>query len=113
TSPVLGFITSAVRVDCPAVRWPLMRCEICVVMSLPLYARYLDILVIVASGVNAVEVGEARSLVGWHEGRLRVGAGLVRLYRREQIARRRRLGVSRGRRRGCRCLCGQAGQWGR
>ena len=36
TSPVLGFNTSAVRLDCPAVRWPLMKCEICVVMSLPL-----------------------------------------------------------------------------
>jgi hypothetical protein len=36
TSPVLGFITSAVRLDCPAVRLPSMKCEICVVMSLSL-----------------------------------------------------------------------------
>ena len=35
TSPVLGFITSAVRLDCPAVRWPSMKWEICVVMSVP------------------------------------------------------------------------------
>ena len=50
TSPVLGFITSAVRVDCPAVRWPSMKWGICVVMSVPFggntgFAEYLDILV--------------------------------------------------------------------
>src|SRR5262249_50783027 len=53
TSPVLGFITSAVRFDCPAVRLPLMKCEICVVMSLPLCARYLDILVILGRRAQA------------------------------------------------------------
>jgi hypothetical protein len=31
---VLGSITSAVRFDCPVARLPLMKCEICVVMSL-------------------------------------------------------------------------------
>ena len=48
TCPVLGLKTSAVRGDWPAVRFPSMKCGICVVMGFPWIAfvrEYLHILV--------------------------------------------------------------------